>query len=206
MMTLSKWVSKVLGKYVKYNKTTKGYQCVDLAKSYCVDVFDFFKRYPNLQKSWAWGDARSWYEKYGYHKELTDNFKRIVNTSSFVPIEGDICVFTEFNDMGHICVAYNNKSTTSKIYTIDQNYPTGSKVKYCIHRYTQEGFLGVLRPYRYIRADVNIRERPSMSGKIVGEKKAGERVKIIELDSTKKWAKIDKDKWISYSYVKEVGQ
>lgn len=204
-MTLNKWVSKVLGKYVKYNKTTKGYQCVDLAKSYLVDVFEFYSRYPSLKSSWAWGDARDWYEQFKSHKELTENFTRIANNSVFIPIEGDICVFTENTKYGHICVAYNNKSTTRKIYSIDQNYPTGSKVKYCIHRYASEGFLGVLRPYRYIKADVNIRNKPSMSAKIIGEYKKGIKISIIELDSTKKWAKT-KDGWISYNYVKEVGE
>lgn len=200
-MTLNKWVSKVLGKYVKYNKTTKGYQCVDLAKSYLVDVFEFYTRYPQLKTSWAWGDARQWYENYSSRKELTANFNRIANTSSFIPIEGDICVFTENTKYGHICVCYNNKSTTNKMYTIDQNYPTGSKVKYCIHRYASEGFLGVLRPHRTIKEDVNIRQKPSMSGKIIGEYKKNAAVKVIELDSTKKWAKT-KDGWISYSYTK----
>ena len=41
-MTIDKWIKSVLGKYVKYNKSTKGYQCVDLAKSYLVDCFKFF--------------------------------------------------------------------------------------------------------------------------------------------------------------------
>ena len=203
-MTLSKWVKTHLGRYVKYNKYTSGYQCVDLAKSYCVEVFDFFERYPELEKSWAWGDARKWYENYSYHRELTSNFVRMQNTPTFVPIEGDICIFTEKTKYGHICVAYNNTSTTKKIYTIDQNYPTGSKVKYCTHRYESEGFLGVLRPYRRVKADVNVRAKPSMSGAIIGEKKFGTVVTIYELDSTKKWARIGKGEWISYSYIEEV--
>lgn len=202
-MTLKEWVSKNLGKYVQFNKTTT-HQCTDLAKSYLVEVFNFYKRYPALEKSWAWGDARQWYEGYSYHKELTENFRRIQNTPTFVPIEGDICVFTENNKYGHICVAYNNNSTTRKMYTIDQNFPTGSKVKYCTHYYTSEGFLGVLRPDRFVRADVNIRSKPSTSGKILGEKKAGEKVYIQALDSSNKWARIGKDEWISYKFIKEL--
>lgn len=203
-MTFKKWISKVLGKFVRYNKTTKGYQCVDLAKSYLVDVYDFYKRYPQLENSWAWGDARSWYERYAYHKELTANFERIANTPTFVPIEGDMCVFTEHNDEGHICVAYNNNSTTSKMYTIDQNYnPAGSRVKYCTHRYVSEGFLGVLRPYRIIKDDVNIRSKPSTSGNIIGELKKGQKISIENLDASKKWAKV-KEGWIFYSYVNKI--
>lgn len=207
-MTLNKWVKTHLGKYVKYNKYTSGYQCVDLAKSYCVEVFDFFKRYPELEKSWAWGDARKWYENYSYHRELTENFTRISNSPSFIPIAGDICIFTEHNKQGHICVAYDNKSTTSKIYTIDQNYnPAGSKVKYCTHRYGSEGFLGVLRPKdRKVWGDVNVRSKPSMSADIIGEIRAGDTVNIIELDSTKKWARIGKSQWISYKFINEVGE
>ena len=204
-MTFKKWISKVLGKNVQYNLTTKSkYQCVDLEKSMLVEVYDFFQRYPYLQKSWAWGNARQYYEGFYTHKELTENFKRIANSPSFVPMEGDSCVFTEHNDEGHICVAYNNDSTTRKIYTIDQNFPKGSRVKYCTHRYDTEGFLGVFRPYRFVRADVNIRNRPSMSGKIIGEKKAGERIFIHELDSSKKWARIGDKEWVSYNFIKEI--
>lgn len=205
-MTLNKWVKKVLGKYIKYNKTTSGYQCVDLAKSYLVEVFDFYKKYPYLQANWAWGNARDYYEYYSSHKELVSNFKKIPNSPTFTPIEGDILVFTEFNQEGHICIAYNNKSTTNKIYSIDQNWLKGSKTKYCTHHYTTEGFLGVLRPKdRYIKADVNIRNKPSMSGKIIGEIPEGQKVFIYELDYTNKWARIGKDEWISYAYVREVG-
>lgn len=204
-MTLNKWIKKVLGKYVKYNKTTPGYQCVDLAKSYLVDVFAFYEKYPSLKANWAWGNARDWYEDYDKHKELVLNFTRMPNTPVFTPIEGDILVFTEKTKYGHICVAYNNKSTTKKIYSIDQNYPTGSKVKYCTHKYTSEGFLGVLRPkHRKVSADVNIRKKPSMSGEIIGEKKQGESVFIYELDSTCKWARIGKGEWISYKYIREL--
>lgn len=203
-MLLNEWISKNLGKYVRYNRTTKDYQCVDLAKSNLVEVHDFYEKYPNLKRSWAWGNARQWYEQFNSHKELKENFERIPNSAKFVPIAGDICVFTEFNKYGHICVAYNNKSTTRKIYTVDQNYPTGSKVRYCTHKYNSEGFLGVLRPIRTVRAAVNVRNRPSTSSDIVGELKTGTRVKIIELDSTGKWAKIGTNKWISYFYVNKI--
>lgn len=201
-MTLNKWISKHLGKYVQYNKYTDSkYQCVDLAKSYCVEVLGFYERFPKLKEYWNFGDARNWYEGYHSHEELIKSCDRIPNTPTFVPIEGDICVFTENNKYGHICVAYNNNSTTSKIYTVDQNYPKGSKVKYCTHRYTTEGFLGVLRPFRIIKDDVNIRYKPSMSARIIGEYKKNTIVKIYELDSTKKWART-KDGWISYNYTK----
>ena len=144
-MTLSKFVKKHLGKYIKYNKWTDGYQCVDVIKGYLVEVFDFYKKYPHLEKSWAWGDARNWYEEYSSHPELTENFRKIANTPTFTPIAGDILFWTEGHKFGHTALAYNNDSTTSKIYSLDQNYPKGSKCKYCTHRYASEGFLGVLR-------------------------------------------------------------
>ena len=203
-MTLSKWVSKHLGKYVQYNKfTDTPHQCVDLAKSYCAEVLGFYERFPKLKEYWNFGDARNWYEGYHAHEELIKSCDRIPNTQTFVPIEGDICVFTEKNKYGHICVAYNNNSTTSKIYTIDQNYPNGSKVKYCTHRYVSEGFLGVLRPYRIIKDDVNIRSKPSTSGNIIGELKKGQKISIENLDASKKWAKV-KEGWIFYSYVNKI--
>ena len=201
-MTLNKWISKHLGKYVQYNKYTKSpHQCVDEAKSVCAEVLGFYKRFPKLQEYWNFGCARAWYEGYYSHSELLESCDRIANTPTFTPIEGDFCVFTENNPDGHICVAYNNNSTTSKIYTIDQNFPKGSKVRYCTHRYTTEGFLGVLRPFRIITNDVNIRYKPSMSARIIGEYKKNTIVKIIELDSTKKWAKT-KDGWISYNFTR----
>ena len=163
-------------------------------------------KYPYLEANWAWGEARDWYEYYSSHKELVANFKGMANTPTFVPIEGDLCVWTEGNRYGHITIAYNNKSTVKKIYSLDQNYPKGSKVKYCTHTYTSEGFLGVIRPYRYVKDDVNIREKPSMSGKILGEKKTGDRVFIFELDSTGKWARIGTNEWCSYKFIREVGE
>lgn len=204
-MTFKEWVSKHLGKYVKYNKSTSGYQCVDEIKSALVEIsyYNFYGKYPYLKNYWSFGNARDWYEDYYNYKELTENFKRLQNTPSFVPIEYDICIFTEGNKYGHICMAYNNDSTTNKIYTIDQNYPTGSKVKYCVHRYTSEGFLGVLRPYRTIKDDVNIRSKPSTSGNIIGELKKGQKISIENLDASKKWAKV-KEGWISYSYVNKI--
>lgn len=206
-MTLNKWIKKVLGKYVRRNLSTSGYQCVDLAKDYMVSCFYFFEKYPYLEKSWAWGDAKKYYEDFSSHKELVENFKRMPNTPSFTPIEGDICVFTEGTKYGHICIAYNNKSTTSKIYTIDQNFPTGSKVKYCTHRYTSEGFLGVLRPKnRIVSVNLNVRSQPSMSGKIIGVLQPGTKVFIDHLDSTGKWANIAKGQWVSYQYIKEIGE
>ncbi|MBR0113417.1 MAG: CHAP domain-containing protein [Clostridia bacterium] len=205
-MTIDKWIKSVLGKYVKYNKSTKGYQCVDLAKSYLVDCFKFFHCFPSLEANWAWGNARDWYENYADHKELVKYFKRISNTPSFVPIKGDILVFTENNKYGHICIAYNDQSTTKKIYSIDQNYPTGSKVKYCTHYYTSEGFLGVLRPRdRIVSAPLNVRSEPSMDGKILRVLNEGDKVFINNLDSTKKWARIGRGEWVSYRYIEEIG-
>lgn len=208
-VTFKTWRLNHLGKYVRYNKTTCGYQCVDEIKSILVECkhYDFYKKYPALKNYWSFGNARQWYENFYNYKELTQNFKRVANTKKFVPIEYDILVFTENNQFGHICSAYNNDSTTSKIYSIDQNYPTGSPVNYCKHKYVSEGFLGVLRPYRYIRADVNVRNAPSVKkGKVVGELKKGERIFVYELSSDKKWAKVssNSDMWISYNYVDEI--
>lgn len=206
MMTLNEWVKSVIGKYIKRNRSTKGYQCVDLAKDYLVCVFDFFKKYPYLESNWAWGNARDYYEYYSSHKELVTDFVRMPNTPTFIPIAGDILVFTEHNKEGHICIAYNDKSTTKKIYSIDQNYPTGSKVKYCTHKYDSEGFLGVLRPRnRYVSVNLNVRKAPSMKGKILYVLKPDSKVFIHELDSTKKWARIGKNEWVSYQYIKQIG-
>lgn len=208
-MTFKTWRLNHLGEYVRYNKSTSGYQCVDEIKSVLVEVdhYKFYEKYPELKKYWSFGNARDWYENFYSHKELTQNFKRIENTKKFVPIENDILVFTENNAFGHICIAYDNSSTTSKIYSIDQNYPKGKPVGYCKHTYTKERFLGVLRPYRIIRADVNIRNAPSTKkGKVIGEFHKGERIFVYELSGDKKWAKVSptSDMWISYNYVDEI--
>lgn len=207
LITFNQWKKEHIGKYVRYNKSTSGYQCVDEAKSILVEVktYDFYGKYPSLKNYWSFGNARQWYENFYSYKELTENFTRIANSKTFVPMENDFLVFTENNKYGHICVAYDNNSTTSKMYSIDQNYnPEGSPVKYCTHKYTSEGFLGVLRPIRTIKSDVNIRNTPSTkNSKVIGEYKKGTRISILELDSTKKWAKT-KDGWISYNYVEEI--
>lgn len=207
LLTFNQWKKEHIGKYVKYNKSTKGHQCVDEIKSILVECkhYDFYTKYPSLKTYWSFGNARQWYENFNSYKELKENFNRIANTKTFVPIENDILVFTEYNDFGHICVAYDNNSTTSKMYSIDQNYnPSGSPVKYCTHKYVSEGFLGVLRPIRTIRADVNIRNSPTTkNSKVIGEYKKGTKISILQLDSTKKWAKT-KDGWISYNFIEEI--
>jgi hypothetical protein len=202
-MKFNAWLNSHLGANVRYNKSTSGYQCVDLIKSLLVEVdtFKFYDKYPTLQNSWAWGNARDFYEGFKNHKELTSHFKRIPNTPSFKPIEYDICIFTEGNKLGHICVAYDNSSTTKRIYSADQNYPTGSKVHKTSHTYDSEGFLGVLRPTRTIKADVNVRVGPGTNYACTGEIKKGSKVDIIDISLNGKWANLGDNRWISYNYV-----
>lgn len=202
-MTFNTFINTYLGKATQYDYQdgVKTVQCVDLAKMYCDYCLGINRGYGKQHKLWAWGNARDWYESFNSHEALTAKTIRIKNTSSFVPIRGDIFVWTMNTKEGHIAIC-DGVGGTKEFYTYDQNWG-GKEMKRCRHDYKTA--LGVIRPKREVKSAVNVRNKPSLSGsKILGELKKGTIVDVYELSSDKKWARIGKDRWISYNYLYEL--
>ena len=144
-MTIKNWVTYHYGLAVKYNKTTSGYQCVDLAKSFLAESDTvakggIYKKYPELAKSWAWGNAKDWYLKpNAYTKAIFD----------FLPPEtepklGDLIVFKS-GQYGHIAVALGFNDS-GDVLTIDQNY--SGKAAAAIYKHNRANITGILRAKR----------------------------------------------------------
>lgn len=200
-LTYKQFVSKYNGKATEWdtNDGVKTVQCVDLAKLYLYDCFGI------SAKPWAWGNAKDYYLSFnstgwgGYKKMHDAKFVRIANTSTFVPMKGDIVIWGG-NEYGHIAIA-TGEGNTSKFYSYDQNWG-GKEMKKVCHDY--KNFLGVLRPPRVVRAALNVRKGPGTSYEIVDEIKKDTKVTVYQTDKTGKWGRIGTDKWVSLNYVKEL--
>lgn len=145
-LTYKAFVNKYLGKKTDYDGVY-GSQCVDLIKVYLKDCFDI--------SAGSWGNAVDYYRNFnnpswaGY-SVMNKYFTRISNSATFIPLEGDICIFGErfskSHDYGHIGIS-TNESTLTKVFMYDQN-ATGNKdaMKKSTYGYISKNFLGVLRP------------------------------------------------------------
>lgn len=130
-MTLDEFVSTYLGTKVDYDGEFGG-QCVDLFRQYVKDVLVIVPQTPALRGAYNIWSA--------YPK---DYFTKIENTPTGVPQKGDIVIWSNKagGGFGHvaICLEGNINSFTS----LDQNWPTISKVTKTSHNYNH--VLGWLR-------------------------------------------------------------
>ncbi len=196
-MTFNTFISSRIGKASDYDSVPAKdpVQCVDLIKFYLRDCFGI--------NAGAWGNARDYYDCFnnpawsGY-RVMNAAFTRIANTKTFVPMKGDICVWSMNNKNGHIAIA-DGKGNTAMFYTYDQNWG-GKQMKRVQHNY--KTFLGVLRPKRTVCDDVNIRSGPGTTFKILGEKKTGEKVTVYETKGS--WGRIGNNQWVHMNYVLEL--
>lgn len=200
-MTYRAWVLKYKGKSIDWDDVSP-YQCVDAVKCYVQECFGIITKGKGTS---AWGDAKNYYLDFeskswgGYKKFHAAGFVRIRNTPSFVPMQGDVVIWNN-GEYGHIGVA-DGDGNTKKFYSYDQNW--GGKYLHLV-KHDYDYFLGVLRPPRYIKDDVNIRSGAGVQHRKLGELKKGERVTIYEIKG--KWANIGDNRWISTNYLKELGE
>ena len=139
--TFDSWVNKNLGKSLDPDRVF-GVQCVDLIKSYCVDVIRINKPYTH-----SWGNAIDFYTKFDSKPWLVSNFDKIPNTPDFVPKKGDIGVFRSLSPKGHIVVC-NGVGDSNTFNAYDQNY-NGTHAGMTLRTFKYSGsrkLLGVLRP------------------------------------------------------------
>lgn len=167
-----------------------GAQCVDLAKVWIQELGIKTKG----KGTSPWGNAKDYW--YSTPKVLFSRFGKIPYTDDFQFLAGDLVVWGN-GKYGHIAIATGQQDEHT-FYTYDQNYGKDKTVrKVCHNRSTS--ILGVLRPYRRVLWDVNIRARASMSGAILGEKKKGQMLLPLNLiDDGSRWWRIGKGQYIAY--------
>lgn len=136
MLTFDAFVNKYIGRAVDYDGTA-GAQCVDLAKAYLKEVH-------GIPQFSIGGSAMYYYIRFEQFAPLKGKFKRVKNTSDFIPLKGDVAVWnaTKGNGHGHVAIC-TGEGNLDYFYTYDMNW-NGKKMKKVKHDY--KGFYGVLRP------------------------------------------------------------
>lgn len=185
-MYFKDFINKNNGKVIDFDGAYGG-QCVDLFRFYNRDVLEIAQPKP--------GNAKDFWGNYTSDPNLYNNFERIANTPTFVPIEGDVMIWGN-GKYGHIAVCTGD-GDTNWFNSFDQNYPIGSACKIVKHNYNN--VLGVLRPkaqnkikapvitYYNVRVDkacgAYVRSQPNTGASLAGSKtlKKGDVFKATEL-------------------------
>lgn len=127
---LAKWLGKSIDRDGAF-----GAQCVDFAAQYTAELFGV-----GYLPTPVTGGARDIYERFS----LGAYFDKIPNTPDYVPVKGDIVIWTAFsnNQFGHIAIA-SGEGDTNTFVSYDQNWNV-QKVERIRHNYNS--VLGALRP------------------------------------------------------------
>jgi hypothetical protein len=142
-MTLDNFVKTYLGKKVDFDGYYGG-QCVDLFRQYVKDVLD--KPQPKGVQG-----AKDFWTNFSTDANLKNNFTKIPNSPTAVPQKGDVMIWDSWtgNNFGHVAIFLDGD--VNSFTSLDQNFPTLSKVTKTKHNYTVPKVLGWLRP----KVDVN---------------------------------------------------
>jgi len=146
MITLKEFVDKWLGKKADFDGAYAG-QCVDLFRFYLKEVLDI------TQPKSVVGAADFW-SNYETDPNLNQNFTKIKNTPEFVPEKGDVVIWTRRTGSGYGHIAIFLSGDVNKFVSLDQNWPTLSKVTKTEHNYTN--VYGVLRPNKQASGEEKI--------------------------------------------------
>ena len=130
-ITIDQFVEKYIGKKVDFDGAYGG-QCVDLYRQYIHDVLGF-PQTPTVK-----GACNI------YDNCPDDKFDKIVNTPVAVPEKGDIIIWNSHTGGGFGHVAIYLEGDINAFTSLDQNWPTLSKVTKTKHTYSH--VLGWLRP------------------------------------------------------------
>lgn len=128
-MTVQQFFNKWNGKGIDYDGWY-GFQCMDLYHQYDKECIGS-KNYPAPAAKDVW------------NKYDSSFYKRISNTPTNIPQEGDVIIWgTLIGPYGHIAVFY--AGDVINFTSFDQNFPINSKCHFQVHSY--KGVLGWLRP------------------------------------------------------------
>lgn len=192
-MKLAELFQKYKGQLVDWDATA-GAQCVDWVKIYLQECFGIKTKGKGTS---PWGDAKNYW--YDTPSVIFKHFGKIPYENGMQFLEGDIVVWNT-GKCGHVAIA-TGKQDAHTFYTYDQNYGKDKSIRAVCHN-RSDTILGVLRPYRRVLWDVNIRTRPSISGNIIGEKKKGTSLMPLDLIVTEgdvaKWYRIGKGAYIAF--------
>lgn len=132
---LTQFITDVQGQFIEVSDRTNIYQCMDLAFLWVLIL-----GYPLVT-------VRHLYAYQVYTQPNADTLKYfdlIPNTTTFIPQDGDITVFTG-GVAGHIGIALGGGTVTS-FRNFEQNYPLGTNCFVRLRNYNTPKLLGVLRP------------------------------------------------------------
>lgn len=135
-MTLDQFKTKYLGKKVDFDNYAGG-QCVDLARFYWQEVI-------NIPQPKGVVGAADFWTNFPTDPALNLNHEKIPNTPSGVPQKGDIIIWSKATGGGYGHIAIFLEGDGNSFTSLDQNWPTLSKVTKTKHNYTN--VLGWLRP------------------------------------------------------------
>lgn len=131
-MNLQDFFNKYNGKSLDRDNAY-GAQCMDLYNQYQEEVIGI-------------KPVGAQYAKDVWNNYSKDNFIRIENTLDFVPLAGDVAVWT--SDLGHVSIC-TGKGDKSSFQSFDQNWDNKMYCRFVTHNYGG-GFRGVLRP-KYLK-------------------------------------------------------
>jgi hypothetical protein len=127
-MKFDEFIKKYLGKKVDWDKAYEG-QCVDLFRQYCHDVL-------NINQPRGVVGAADFWDNFETDPVLKENFDRIKNTPSGLPVFGDVMLWDRRKGKGFGHVALFIEGDLNTFTSFDQNWPTLSKCTKTVHDYS----------------------------------------------------------------------
>lgn len=134
-MNIDQFIAKYLGKQVDFDGAYGG-QCVDLFRQYNKEVL-------NIPQPKGVTGAADFWSNHNTDVNLSASFIKISNTPDFIPIAGDVMIWTrKYGPYGHIAIV--TKADINQFTCFSQNDPTGQPCILKTYKYTN--VYGVLRP------------------------------------------------------------
>ena len=187
-MIFDQFITKWLGKKADWDNAYGG-QCVDLFRFYINEVLG------KSQPKGVTGAADFW-TAFDSDPNLNKTFDKITNTPTGVPQKGDCVIWNKKAGGGFGHVAIFIEGTTNSFTSLDQNWPTLSKVTKTKHDYIN--VLGWFRPKSLpITEPINMEDKKladEMRKVIQHNSEYTTAIKILAAMSAKDKAIGDKDK------------